>query len=86
MEYPSYRGYLCFTENLAVGTGPFTVTNGITLWTDEAKDYDPNNPQYSHFTQVAWKSTTQLGCAMIDCAAGTIYPNDVRILPPTFTR
>lgn len=41
-------------------------------------EYDPNNPTYSHFTQVVWKSTTQLGCAVANCGAGTVFPSSVR--------
>ena len=63
------------TENLAAGAGgDFTVTDGINGWTDEAKDYDPQNPTYSHFTQVVWKGTKELGCALVDCPAGSIFP------------
>ncbi|KAH7344519.1 CAP domain-containing protein [Rhizoctonia solani] len=54
-------------QNLAAGTGgptPATVVGG----------YDPNNPQPSHWAQVVWKSSTRLGCAMTQCAAGTIFP------------
>ena len=71
-------------ENLAAGTGSYTVTSGIKGWTDEAKDYDPQNPQYSHFTQVVWKGTKQLGCAFVDCPAGSIFPSQygVRNVPP----
>lgn len=29
--------------------------------------YDPNNPQPSHFTQVVWKATRQVGCAVQQC-------------------
>ncbi len=34
--------------------------------------YHSNNPQPSHFTQVVWKSTTQVGCAVKDCSG--IFP------------
>jgi len=44
------------------------------MWTAEEKDYDPNNPVPSHFTQVVWKSSKELGCATVTCAAGTIFP------------
>lgn len=29
--------------------------------------YDPTHPSYLLFTQVVWKSTTQLGCAVSSC-------------------
>ena len=29
--------------------------------------YDPRNPVPSHFTQVVWKSTTKVGCAVHMC-------------------
>ena len=61
-------------ENLATGTGAYTVTNAIDDWMSESKDYDPNNPTYSHFTQVVWKSTTELGCAVITCPPGSTFP------------
>ncbi|KAH7336980.1 CAP domain-containing protein [Rhizoctonia solani] len=37
------------------------------MWTDEASEYDAANPQYSHFTQVVWKATTEVGCAVRTC-------------------
>jgi len=56
-----------YGENLAAGTGDFGIAAAIKLWTDESSDYDPTNPQPSHFTQVVWKSSTQLGCAVSAC-------------------
>ncbi|KAF9260704.1 PR-1-like protein, partial [Marasmius fiardii PR-910] len=53
-----------FGENLSAGTGDLGIEGAIKMWTDEADEYDPNYPQYSHFTQMVWKSTTQLGCAV----------------------
>lgn len=75
-------------ENLAVGTDPFTVTDGINMWTGEVVDYDPKNPTYSHFTQVVWKSTKELGCAFVTCPPGSIYPVEygVRTFSPSFIR
>ncbi|KAK0105100.1 hypothetical protein ONS96_004503 [Cadophora gregata f. sp. sojae] len=30
-------------------------------------------PEYLHFSQVLWKSTTKVGCATVQCGAGTIF-------------
>ncbi|EUC65429.1 fruiting body protein Sc7 [Rhizoctonia solani AG-3 Rhs1AP] len=60
-------------QNLAAGTGNPSAATAVGWWNDESKDYDPSNPQYSHWTQVVWKSTTKLGCAMKECAPGTIF-------------
>ncbi len=44
-------------ENLSAISGTTnTIVKGIQLWEDEAKDYDPANPMYSHFTQVSTNS------------------------------
>ena len=73
-------------ENLAAGSGDYTVTDGINGWTAEDKDYDPKNPTYSHFTQVVWKGTKELGCAIVTCPAGSIFDAKfgVRVLSPVF--
>ncbi|QRV77683.1 cysteine-rich Secretory family protein [Ceratobasidium sp. AG-Ba] len=55
-----------FGENLAAGTG-LGAAAAVKMWTDEASEYDPANPQYSHFTQVVWKATTEVGCAVTSC-------------------
>ncbi|KAJ7852266.1 CAP domain-containing protein [Mycena leptocephala] len=54
-------------ENLAAATGSFGIQEAVKAWTDEVSDYDPNNPQPSHFTQVVWKATTEIGCAVQAC-------------------
>ncbi|KAJ7655104.1 PR-1-like protein [Mycena polygramma] len=54
-------------ENLAAGTGSFSIQAAVKAWTDEVSEYDASNPQPSHFTQVVWKATTQIGCAVQTC-------------------
>lgn len=34
--------------------------------------YNPNSPVASHFTQMVWKATTEVGCAMQECSG--IFP------------
>lgn len=44
---------------------------------DEASKYDYNHPGFSsatgHFTQVVWKGSKQVACAIANCGAGTIF-------------
>ncbi|QLL33848.1 hypothetical protein HG536_0F01730 [Torulaspora globosa] len=57
-----------YGENLALG---YDVTGSVDAWYNEIKSYDYNNPSFSsstgHFTQVVWKSTTQVGCGIKQC-------------------
>ncbi|KIY71291.1 PR-1-like protein [Cylindrobasidium torrendii FP15055 ss-10] len=66
-----------YGENLAAGTGNFGFKNGLDSWMSEASKYDYNHPGFSsetgHFTQVVWKNTKQVACAVGDCKAGTIF-------------
>ncbi|KAJ7800188.1 PR-1-like protein [Mycena olivaceomarginata] len=58
-----------YGENLAAGSpaSSFPISAAIQAWADEASDYQPNNPVPSHWTQMVWKATTQLGCAVQSC-------------------
>ncbi|TFK90749.1 PR-1-like protein, partial [Polyporus arcularius HHB13444] len=68
-----------YGENLAAGTGSgysYAATDRISA------QYNPNDAQPSHFTQVVWKGTTQVGCAVQTCKAGTIF--DAKYGPAKF--
>jgi len=56
-----------YGENLSAGSGAFSIADAIKLWSDEESQYDPANPQYSHYTQMVWKSTSETGCAVASC-------------------
>ncbi|KAL1952026.1 hypothetical protein VTO73DRAFT_1175 [Trametes versicolor] len=57
-----------FGENLAAGTGSsYGIASAVKSWTDEVSEYDSSNPVPSHFTQVVWKASTQVGCAVQSC-------------------
>ncbi|GAA5866246.1 hypothetical protein JCM1840_004054 [Sporobolomyces johnsonii] len=64
-----------YGENLAATAGyTTTIVNGACQpWEAEASEYDPTNPVYSHFTQMVWKGTTELGCVQQTCPPGSIF-------------
>ncbi|KAG8770291.1 hypothetical protein FRC12_004378 [Ceratobasidium sp. 428] len=60
-------------QNLAAGTGNPSIATAIGWWNAEKKDYNPSNPQPSHWTQVVWKNTKKVGCALKKCPPGSIF-------------
>lgn len=60
-----------FGENLAAGTGAgFGPEAAVQGWAGEAAQFnaaDPEKAGTNHFTQVVWKATTQVGCAVAEC-------------------
>ncbi|KAG0169760.1 hypothetical protein DFQ30_003266 [Apophysomyces sp. BC1015] len=59
-----------YGENLAYGYPNWGSV--VSAWYSEVKDYDYSNPGFSgktgHFTQLVWKSTTEIGCGVKTCA------------------
>ncbi|KAG0662439.1 hypothetical protein C6P45_001092 [Maudiozyma exigua] len=57
-----------YGENLAIG---YTAIDAIDTWYNEIRFYNYSNPGYSeivgHFTQMVWKDSSRLGCAIRDC-------------------
>ncbi|KAM7296411.1 Golgi-associated plant pathogenesis-related protein 1-like [Ixodes scapularis] len=71
-----------YGENIytASSSSPSFMVNAQTpvdFWYNEIKDYDYANPGFSyktgHFTQVVWKSTTNVGCAISKAASRSAY-------------
>lgn len=61
-----------FGENLAAGTSGMLDGGAVaSMWYDEVKHYQfPTggfSMQTGHFTQVVWRQTTQIGCAVTAC-------------------
>ncbi|KAE9375367.1 PR-1-like protein, partial [Stipitochalara longipes BDJ] len=51
-----------------------TIADGIDCWGLERVNYNWNNPGFSestgHFTQIVWKTSTQVGCSRTLCSPG----------------
>ncbi|ORY29171.1 CAP domain-containing protein [Naematelia encephala] len=64
-------------ENIAAQSGSLTPQGSVDMWMSEAADYNWNDPAYSdatgHFTQVIWLATTEIGCFIAECPAGTVF-------------
>lgn len=69
-----------YGENLLWGEGrPMTPTEAVQSWIDEKKFYDYNTnsclQEDQHcgvYTQLVWKNSTDLGCALVSCDKGDI--------------
>ena len=56
-----------------------TPAGAMMLWMDEAADYDYASGDIGtagHYTQVVWRASVRIGCAIVDCPALT-YHNTV---------
>jgi pathogenesis-related protein 1 len=56
-----------YGENIAAGTGDFGVFDAVRSFVSDQDQYNPANPTFLRFTQVIWKSTTEIGCAVSEC-------------------
>ncbi|KAJ7167512.1 CAP domain-containing protein [Mycena filopes] len=54
-----------YGENVVAGTGHFPVADAMQQFVLDESDFDGST--LNHFTQVVWKATTQLGCAVAQC-------------------
>ncbi|KAF8888247.1 CAP domain-containing protein [Infundibulicybe gibba] len=72
-----------YGENLAAGYGEYGFSTGLRDWMKEACAYPPNptfSPATGHFTQLVWKSTGEVACAMAHCESGTIFPQSSKFI------
>jgi pathogenesis-related protein 1 len=61
-----------------LGLSP-TAADAVSLWMSEASSYDyasGNIGSAGHYTQIVWRDSVRIGCAIVDCPALT-YHNTV---------
>lgn len=62
-----------YGENLAEGSGTFTATAAVNSWVAEKTYYTYSTDTCAsghvcgHYTQVVWRTSTQIGCARVQC-------------------
>ena len=78
-DYQALGGSGYVGENIYGSSGNATPAGAMMLWMDEAADYDyasGNIGNAGHYTQVVWRASVRIGCAIVDCPALT-YHNTV---------
>ncbi len=66
-------------ENLSAGTRQRTITEVVDDWASERADYDyatntcAPGEQCGHYTQIVWRSSTTVGCAINRCTTGSPF-------------
>jgi pathogenesis-related protein 1 len=69
-------------ENIAAGAPTLTIAGANMGWIDDeepAYDYATNTcntsvaPECGHYTQIVWKTTTSVGCALVTCNTNTPF-------------
>lgn len=85
-DCPYVPGILTFglVENTAIAS---SVTAAVVLWEKDYKLYNPKNSNvFTPYTQMIWRHTTEVGCAIATCAPGALDPKNVRTISPPFVR
>jgi pathogenesis-related protein 1 len=68
-----------YGENLFWSTYPADASTFVDSWASEQKDYNAQTNKCKsgavcgHYTQIVWRNTTQVGCAMVACKSGYIW-------------
>lgn len=65
-------------ENLAWGSGSFaSASSAVDRWYNESSKYNYSAPGFSsatgHFTQIVWKGSRQIGCAVAACRGQSFW-------------
>ena len=78
-DYQALGGDGYVGENIYGSSGNATPAGAMMLWMSEAADYDYASGDIGnagHYTQIVWRASVRIGCAIVDCPALT-YHNTV---------
>jgi hypothetical protein len=78
-DYKALGGTGSVGENIFAGTASVSPTDAVNTWMREGSkyDYSTNNiADAGHYTQVVWRDSVRIGCAIVDCPNYT-YSNTV---------
>jgi hypothetical protein len=78
-DYQALGGDGYVGENIYGSSGNATPAGAMMLWMAEAADYDYASGDIGnagHYTQIVWRASVRIGCAIVDCPALT-YHNTV---------
>jgi pathogenesis-related protein 1 len=78
-DYQALGGSGYVGENIYGSSGNATPAGAMMLWMAEADDYDYASGDIGnagHYTQIVWRDSVRIGCAIVDCPALT-YHNTV---------
>jgi hypothetical protein len=78
-DYQALGGSGYVGENIYGTSGAATPAGAVALWMSEASSYDYNSGSFGsagHYTQIVWRASVRIGCAIVDCPALT-YHNTV---------
>jgi hypothetical protein len=75
-DYQALGGSGYVGENIFGTTGSATAAGALSAWMAEASQYDYNTGAIGtagHYTQVVWRASVHIGCAIVDCPNLTFH-------------
>jgi pathogenesis-related protein 1 len=75
-DYAALGGSGYVGENIYGSTGTATPTAAVNNWMSEAPQFDyATSPigTAGHYTQVVWRASVRIGCAIVNCPAVTFH-------------
>ncbi len=75
-DYQALGGSGYVGENIFGSTGSATPAGAVSSWMAEASQYNYNTSPIGtagHYTQVVWRASVRIGCAIVDCPNVTFH-------------